>query len=218
MKLKELIYIVRNGELAQLLAFQELTAVEQKDKTLRDAFNAESLEKVISLINLALTQIRLRFPIEVKEHIVDLRGGKAFYDMPSDFMGVNYVYNEFGREVPINEDPDDFDCVFFPAWNRLQVPHMVHGDFLSIIYISEGERYTSADLEKEVDLPAVLIDALTSYVGYRGHTTVTGDARGENTAHLQRFELNCLKAEEKGLVYPTNSLAMNSRLADRGFV
>jgi hypothetical protein len=185
-------------------------------------------DAVITFINLGLIELYTRFPIKVKEHIVNLSEGVTDYAMPTDFMYALNAYGETQEENPevlvrlsINEEDDPYS-IFFPDWNSVQIPLVANGSSISIIYVATPipVQNTVASLTTELAIPDTLIDALASYVGYRGHLSVRGDGQSENNAHWVRFDRNCSKARELGVAYPydSDSFWSSSRLFNRGFV
>ena len=185
-------------------------------------------DAVIAFINLGLIEIYTRFPIKVEEHIVNLSEGVTDYSMPTNFMYAINAYGEARAEypdelvrLPINEEDDPYS-IFFPDWKSVQIPLVANGSSISIIYAATPTTITNTveNLAAELDIPDTLIDALASYVGYRGHLSVRGDGQSENNAHWVRFDRNCSKARELGVAYPydADSFWSSSRLFNRGFV
>jgi hypothetical protein len=145
--------------------------------------------------------------------------------MPTDFMYPLEAYDEVQEgqtgfsKVSINERDDPYS-IFFPDWNSVQIPLVTDGGYISIIYAAKPTPIvnTVESLALELEIPVTLIDALASYVGYRGHLGVRGDGEAENNAHWVRFDRNCKKAMELGVAHPIDSLWCSGRLTGRGFV
>ena len=183
-------------------------------------------DALIAFLNLGLIELYTRFPIKIKEHIVALEESVTEYEMPSNFMLALSAYEEKDVDNPgevvrvaINEESDPYS-IFFPDWNTVQIPVVAQGTYISIIYAARPDVIvnTTEGLAYTLDLPASLIDALASYIGYRAHLGVRGDGQSENNAHWQRFERNCVKAQELGVAFPADSMTMETRLSSRGFV
>jgi len=199
-----------------LAKYSELSGVSSKN----------DIDAIVSFMNLGMIELYKRFPIKVEEHLIALYTNELFYTMPSDFMYAVTVYGEAEEGssdqsvvVPINDDSDPLS-VFFTSWNQLQVPAPETGSYLSLIYIAKPERITSvqaADGITELAIPDTLVDALLSFIGFRGHLGVKSDSQSENNAHWKRFERNCDKAIELGVATPADTMNMPGRITDRGF-
>lgn len=181
---------------------------------------------IVAFINMGLLELYKRFPIKVEEHIINLVDGVSYYEMPTNFMYSLEAWGEARKENPNQDVPiginneDDPNSIFFNDWNTVQVPASVEGSYISLLYSAKPAPITLVQAEDgvtELDLPDTLLDALLSYVGYRGHIGVKSDAQTENNAHYARFERNCRKAIELGVAYPSDSMSMAERLSDRGF-
>lgn len=204
-------------EVVNLAKYSELAGVAAKD----------NIDAIVAFINLGMIELYTRFPLKVEETLVSLVDNQIYYNMPANFM---YPISAFGeveefsevtaKEIGIN-DEDDPLSVYFPSWSVMQVPSPTQGSYISVIYVAKPATITAVQADDgvtELPLPDVLIDALLSYIGFRGHLGVKSDAQSENNAHWIRFEQNCAKAEKLGIAYPANSLSMSKRLYDRGFV
>ena len=204
-------------DIVNLAKYSELSAVATKD----------NVEAITAFINLGMIELYKKFPIKVEEHVVNLVDGTMYYEMPENFMYVLSAYGEIpeastvkSSPIPINEEDCDYS-IFFVDWNTVQIPSSITGSYVSIIYVAKPEPITSVQADDGVtvlDLPDTLVDALLSYVGYRGHLGVKSDSQAENNAHWARFERNCKRAVESGVAYPADSMSMSKRVSDRGFV
>jgi len=183
-------------------------------------------DAIIAFINLGMIELYTRFPVKVEEHIVTLQDGVTDYEMPTNFMYPLEAFGETPEEnsvdlvrVSINEEDDPYS-IFFPDWNTVQIPLVTTGAHISIIYVAKPIPLanTPEDLATELELPATLLDALASYVGYRGHLGVRGDGEAENNAHWIRFDRNCKKARELGVSHPVDTFWSSDRLFNKGFV
>lgn len=193
--------------------YSELNAVSVKDNT----------AAIIAFLNLGMLELYKRFPISIKEHLVNLVDGQLFYDLPTDCMYTLSVYGEVAEtglgdveELPVN-DVDEPLSVFFPNHKQVQVPAATEGSYISIIYVAKPTIYTVDDLDSELDLPETLIEPLLHYIGYKAHLGVRSDAQSENNAHYIRFDRSCHKARELGVAFPADSWRMIDRLSSRGF-
>lgn len=185
-------------------------------------------DAVLAFTNLGMIELYTRFPIKVEEHVIALIEGTTSYEMPDNFMYPLDVYGEAPEDgsqtlvkIPINEEEDPYS-IFFPDWNTVQIPLVANGSYISIIYVAKPTPIvnTPESLASILEIPETLVDALASYVGYRGHLSVRGDGESENNAHWVRFDRNCKKALELGVAYPSDADALwsSSRLFNKGFV
>jgi len=204
-------------DLVNLAKYSELSGVSVKN----------DINAIVAFINLGMLELYKRFPIKVDEYIVNLVNNNMYYTMPTNFM---YPLSAFGErpkanplqnnELPINNE-DDKKSVFFTDWNTMQVPSSITGSFVSIIYVTTPVTVTVVQAEDgttSLDLPETLIDALLSYIGFKAYLGVKSDGQSENNAHWARFERSCSKAIALGVAFPTDSMSMATRIADRGFV
>lgn len=185
------------------------------------------IDAIVAFINMGMLELYTRFAIKVEEHLITLDGINTNYEMPNDFMYATHAYGEGGTHssekvisLAINDDNDPLG-IFFIDWNTVQIPYPTEGSFISIIYVRKPTPITVVQAEDgttELDLPDTLVDALLSYVGYRGTLGVKSDKQHGTSAHWSRFERNCKKAEEYGVAVPIDSMNMSKRLSDRGFV
>ena len=193
MTIQEVINDVAVGELKQLAV---------KDDT----------EAVISYINLGLIELYKRFDLRTDEVVIPLTASQTIYQMPDNFQSIIEVLDENGDWYSIN-DEDDALSILTPTYNTIQVPNPEDGAAISVIYKALPDRVTSVD--DILPLPLSLLDALYNYIGYRGHGAVSGDLKTENNSHYMRFEANCKKAKDLGVL--TEEDTVNTKLVDRGF-
>lgn len=177
---------------------------------------------VIGFINLGLIELYKRFPLEVKEHIIELQDGVEVYTMPSDYMWITAAYDEVpeGSDdvvaiIPINEEDNPLS-VNTISWNKVQVPVTVTGAYISIIYVASPQYFTANELSESIPIPVQLVEALLHYIGYRGHGALDGSIEAENNTHYQRFEASCKRIEQNGMI-TSDDLSMSSRNL-KGFV
>lgn len=208
MVVQEIINLARYSELGN-------TALKQ--------VNNDTTAAIVSFINMGMIELYKRFALKTEEHIVDLAESQTIYSLPANFMYAMSAFKEVSEysedrdeEVPIN-DEDEPDSIFFPNHKQVQIPSVIDGAFISIIYVAKPEIVTVDDVNEDLDLPDVLIDCLLHYIGYRAHLGIKGDGQAENNTHYLRFERSVAKAKELGVTPSTDSYRMIDRLSDRGF-
>ena len=218
MTVREVIELAKNGELKTL-------AVK------------EDLQAVLGFINLGMLELYKRFPILQKEYLIEIMYHEVLYEMPEDFMWLITAYqyvkppqtilNDFDFnvgmntpvdliELPINE-PDEPLTVNTVGHRSVQIANREVGDIISLIYAAKPRTITEEDLDKEIELPPSMIEALLNYMGYRGHGSVDGKINAESNTHYQRFELSVKRIEGEGM-FNTEGLDMRHRIQDKGFV
>ncbi len=183
---------------------------------------------IVSYINMGMLELYTRFQLKTEEYVINLVDNQTFYEMPANFMIATEAFGETEankyddvKRIPINNSECPNDSVFFVDWNTVQIPGSQTGAAISIIYVAKPEPITLAqatDGTTELELPDTLIDALLSYLGYRAHLGIRGEAQSENDAHWARFQRNCDIAIDRGVVMLPDTLAMTTRVRDRGFV
>ena len=198
--------------------YSELSSVSVKN----------NVEAIVAFINFGMIELYSRFPIKVEEHVINLVTGTPFYDLPSNFISATGAFAEVPAdsnsgekffEIAINDEDDPFS-IFINSWKKVQVPASVTGSFISLLYVAKPEPITLAQAEDgvtELELPDTLVSALMHYIGYKGHLGVKSDAQSENNAQWARFERSCNQAVENGVAFPSDTMSMPDRLADRGF-
>lgn len=162
---------------------------------------------ILGYLNLGLIELYKRFPLSVKEHIVELVDGITVYDLPEDCMWVIAVYGEVevgGTSnttvdvLPLNVEDDPLS-VNTVSWDKVQVPSTTTGAKISIIYEAAPEYVTDADLVSVLGIPVQMVDAILMYIGYKAHEALGGDTETEDDAFYQKFEASCNRIEQRGM-------------------
>lgn len=197
-----------------LAKYSELSSVAVKDDTIA----------ILSFVNLGMIELYKRFALKRVEFVIPVIEGQTVYDMPSDFMYATSAFQKvrYGEElrnedVPLNEELS-YDSVFFPAYNKIQIPDDLDVTEITVIYVPKPPRYTREDLELELDLPEVLLDCLLSYLGYKAHLGIRSDGQSENNYHALRFERSVKEAKELGVCPSTDYYRVVNKVESKGFV
>ena len=212
MLVKELIQLARDGELKNI-----------------SAGAPENLSEVVGYLNLGLIELYKRFPLSVKEHIIE-NTTDVLHTLPHDVLQVVEAYGlvssnseDIVVEVPINEPSENYS-IFLPSYNTVQIPYMNNGVVISLLYHAAPPYITYTDVAgvitystEELPIPLQLVEALLNYIGYRAHGSMNSDINAETTTHYKRFEASCNRIQQLGL-YVFDSTAAKNRLYDRGFV
>ena len=180
-------------------------------------------ETVLGFINLGVLELYKRFTLSVEEWIIALEDGQSYYTAPEDFMWIIAAYGEVGMDsvqevnvLPVNEEDNPLS-INMVGWNKVQVPLSVTGAYVSIIYAATPEVYSVTDMDKTVNIPPQMIEALLAYIGWRANSTIDTGIQTEDTVWYNRFESSCSRLEVKGFIN-ANDMVMTNRLNMRGFV
>lgn len=180
-------------------------------------------ETVLGFINLGVLELYKRFTLSVEEWIIALEDGQSYYTAPEDFMWIIAAYGEVGMDsvqevnvLPVNEEDNPLS-INTVGWNKVQVPLSVTGAYVSIIYAATPEVYSIPDMNKTVNIPPQMVEALLAYIGWRANSTIDTGIQTEDTVWYNRFESSCSRLEVKGFIN-ANDMVMTNRLNMRGFV
>ena len=201
------------GQIIDLAKNGELNGLKVGDKP----------EVLVGYMNLGVLELYKRFQLKVEEHIINLEDTVDIYTMPNDFMWMIAAYGEVPVDsvesvniLPINEEDNPLS-INTVGWNKVQVPVSVVGAHISIIYVARPDMYSVTNLDEEVSLPAQMVEALLSYIGYRANSAIDTGVQTEDSVYYQRFEASCEKLRQYGMSNG-DDMYMNKRLATRGFV
>lgn len=199
--------LARNGELKQL------SNIAKTDRV------------VLGFINLGLIELNKEFRLATDEFIINLVSGKTIYKLDgtdtdvTDSAGVQLAagqvmqiisaYEETGESIAINSTRDPL-AIFTPTPNTIQVPAVVTGSYISIVYAKTAKiivadvdaTFNSSDAltnNPTVDLPEELLTPLLHFIGYRGHGAVKGEINAENNTHLMRYKASVEEVKQLGL-------------------
>jgi hypothetical protein len=202
------------SDVINLAKISELRQLAVKDDT----------AAVLAFINLGMLELYKRFSLKQEEAIVTMRDGKSEYHLNGtdpdvemvtfqNFLLVSECWDESGTELTLNDENDPL-AIMTPSYNSVQVPNVANGEKLSIIYRTSVDFATA--LSDDLLLPPQLLEALLYYVGFKGHSAITVDLKGESNSHYIRFEQSCNRVVEKGLVMPDD--LESYMFENRGFI
>lgn len=143
-----------------------------------------------------------------------------------DMIKILSVFDAHGRKVPLN-DLHHWVSLFTPKPHTLQVVHPELHSLLSVEYqakclpieiVSTGEEDPEYEATGSVDLPDVLIEALSEYVAYKIFTNMnTQESTAKAQEHFQMYEKHCMDMLQYDLVNSSNHFT-NSRFRINGWV
>lgn len=187
-------------------------------------------QAIVSYINLGLIELYKRFPLSVKETVIELTdSANSEYTLPTDCMWLVTAYGEVPEDEPYTEyneltinDENDPLSVNTVSWNTVQVPLGIEGSYISLIYVASPDSTQKIAYDangdyllEELALPAQLVESLLFYIGYRAHGAMDGNIQSESNTHYVRFDKSCQKIKTEGMFTDDN---MNmTRVTDKGF-
>jgi hypothetical protein len=211
MTVHDLVNAARYGELANLYLSDE---------------NEENTDKIISFINLGLTDLYRRFNLRVEEAIVSIKAGVTLYTLKPDSGDVYMkndapvntilsVYDKEGMLLPINEE-HAINGIFIPTWNTIQVPYPTDDNVISVLYTSSHIPVTKENMDAIVPLPDSMIESVLHYIGYKAYLHNNSSVQGENNAYFMRYVKSLDDIERLGLVNVTDVTGRSTQ--DKGYV
>lgn len=199
---------------------------------------------IIQHANEALLRLHSKFLLKEKDiiieqvdHITQYHIDKRFTESSGDIDAEKYLYikdnlnepyvgdaikiisvfNEYGREVPLNDENDKFSY-YTPKPLVLQVPAPITGKAVCVTYQARHPELKVDQEDQEIDLPDVLVPAMTAYIAHKVFSNMVGQ---ENIAKGQeQFEVYnsiCEEVIDQDLV-STSITSSNTKFHRRGFV
>ena len=212
---------------------------------LNNVYTDEKLPQIISFINLGLIQIYSKLPVVEKQvtiqeypqislyklssayarhnHLSPLKH-KYILDTPDnpftdDVLFITCICDEHGFTIPLNDD-NHRHSVFIASHDTIQIPNANENEAIFVIYRAKP-RYINPqtkDLNQEVELPDYLLEALTSFIGFKAHQSIGGqEGQGTAQALYQRFTELMNQAMTDNIA-GDNVMPTNIKLKMRGFV
>lgn len=182
----------------------------------------DDTETILGYLNLGVLELYKRFPLSVKEYLLELQNGVTVYTMPSDYMWLIAAYDEVPEEstdtvnvLPINTEDNPLSINTI-SWNQIQIPVVTQGAFISLIYAASPTLYSSLNLNADVEIPPQMLEALLNYISYCAQESLGGNENAEDGRYYQKFEASCDRILKSGM-YTPDDLDMQARDL-KGFV
>lgn len=203
-------------------------------------------KEMIAHINLALTDLHKKFPLNVKELIIQqVEWIQTYYlrkefaetnkdstephkylidshldPFKNDVIKVEQVYSEYGEEYSLN-DPTDTFTVYTPTFDSLTVPFHHNENSVSVIYRANHEKIivdTGFDPDNiHVRIPVSLLEPLLLFVYGRILSNMSGtDNMNEASVYMGKYTMLCNQITDINLINKPNH--SNMKLDDRGWV
>lgn len=212
MKLRDLYTTLAGFEL------QSLNCTDKENITIKPNHQT----RVLIGINEALTRLYTRFPLKEKIVIIELVEHITYYHLDpcyaesracdlgtrfpyikdmhcepfeDDVVRILNVFDSYGNKKPLNDSGAPMS-IFIPKNKTLQVPNPVPGVALSIAYQALHPKLLKGDDDVDIEVPQVLVGALTAYVGYKMYTSMnTPEMTAKGQEYLALFGSICDDAE-----------------------
>lgn len=211
MTLDDIIANLKHGELSAHGMFADTVLSEQNK------------ERIITAINIALTELYSRFPLLTKEltiiqksniceYVIDnayamsntTDNGLPRYIMDTkadpysnDLLRIEYVVDEIGDMLTLNSD---MGCkvALTPAVNVLEIPNPVDTNALFVVYRARHPYVTAT--QSDVNVPYQFLSALLSYVAHRIYSGGTAQEHVVISQTLfQKYEMFCMQQQNYGM-------------------
>ena len=216
MLLSDILESLQYGELSQVSA-SNFNLNEDKDR-----------KRIISNINLGLTEIYKRLPLKLKEVIIQQYPHIATYELldkfsqtkgtetykyiedssydefhESEVIRVDQIYTEDREEIPLNNDRAIYS-IFTPTANSLQIPYPEEENAISVIYKAKPKTISvDAPNSTYVEIPDFLLEPLLTYVASRFLMTVNSETN-DTPNYFAKFEGLIQNINMLGLVNKDN--------------
>lgn len=191
---------------------------------LRSLAVAEEPEMIVSFINTGIIELYNKFPIKTEEYTIQVEGGKTIYELPEDFLYIISAseYTDTGIDsgvasMPINET-NNLNSLNTVSFNQVQIPLNIEGREVYVIYVPKPRVLSHKRLHEEIPVPDVMLQALMSFVGFKGHGAIHLDGQSKNAdVYYARFRQLCDELSLRSTPIAPDSLDMGDRLFTRGF-
>lgn len=201
-------------QLLKLLSISELSNLYWVDKKEECGIREEYQDSTVMFVYEGLNKIYSNYYLKEDSIYCEIVEGKVEYDITSDhLMGkeleadydhylwktgdlpfnddilrIVRIIDSTGRLLPLN-NPEKFNSVFTPLYNRIHVNNLDEEDELEIIYAA---KHPPLSLEEDtvIELPVSLIPALRAYVAYMVHMNMNTDNAVQNAQkYLNQYNL-----------------------------
>ena len=185
-------------ELMKTLSFGELSNLSWIDKNEECGVLKDKQEAVISFIYEGLNKLYSLFYLREDSIYLELIEGKVDYDhylwktgdkpFNNDILRIIRIISSTGEILPLN-NPEKFNSVFTPSYNKIHVNNLNPEWELEIIYAA---KHPELSLEENtvIELPLQLIPAIRAYVAYLVHMNMNTEMAVKNAQkYLNQYNL-----------------------------
>lgn len=209
------------------------------------AIKPSEVPKVVGYINEALLRLHSRFVLRHKDLIIQMHEAITMYELKPQFalsyegnivvphkyiidignkkflddvIRIVTAFNPVGMEHELNNHLAPFG-IFTPKPKTIQIPVPIHGETISVVYQAKHPLLGSDEdeLEDEIELPDVLLGALTAYVGFQAFNFIGGPeniSRASN--YMALYNEICMEMEQKDSM-GSNTTKYLEKFEMRGF-
>ena len=182
---------------------------------LQNVYTEEKLPQLISFINLGLIQIYSKLPIIEKQVTIQEYPQISLYKLSSmyarhnhlskvkhkyildtpdnpftdDVLFITGICDENGFAIPLN-DEHHRRSVFISSYDTIQIPNANENEAVFVIYRAKPRCINpeTKNLNQEIELPDYLLEALTSFIGFKAHQAIgSQESLAASQAFYQRF-------------------------------
>lgn len=227
------------SEFKEYLAYGELSQLNVGD-LLTDTTH---FPRMISSINLGLTELYKRFPIKLSEVNIQLNDAitqyvissqhaetnmpedadptyyyvkdSIFYPFTDDLVSIEAIFNEYGEEIPLNDENMKYS-LFTSGYNVITHPYPSSDNAILVQYRASPTKLSmEADDTANIDIPPQFTEALVNYVAYRMFAAINMNS-AEAVNYYAKFEAACALINNLGLWHKDSRT--NMRLENAGWL
>jgi hypothetical protein len=199
------------SEFKEYLAYGELAHLAIGDL----ASNENQVNRIISAINLGVTELYKRFPIKLGSEVITLEDSTYEYALPADLVKIEAIYDSEDIEIPLN-DHNNTLSVFTTNYNVLKHPYPVADLTITVEYrVAAPKLALDSEDTEEIEIPPQFTEALVNYVAYRMFAAINMNS-AEAVNYYAKFEAACALINNLGLW--DKSADTNLRLGNAGWL
>ena len=191
-------------------------------------------EKLISMLNLALTDLYTIFKIDTREAIItlDTANIKTVYSFDGtdtnvksegqliqvgSFMSFIESHNEDGSTSLFNDESDPFS-LFTPEWNKIEVTLLNGRKYVSVIYKSNPTMYSINDIatDPDVNVPLFFLEPISLFIGWKVYNSINAKQQMDNNTYYMRYRASIDNIITRGLLPLDQNYTLN--VQTKGFI
>lgn len=201
-------------ELMKLLSVSEISNLNWVDNAEETGIREKYRESVVNFIYEALNKIYSLYYLKEDSIYLEVIDGKVEYDLTSehlmdesleadydhylwkpghkpfndDILRIIRIIDSTGNLLPLN-NPEKFNSVFTPLYNRIHINNLDDEIELEIIYAAKHPKL-SLEEDSVIELPVSLIPAIRAYVAYLIHMNMNTENAVQNAQkYLNQYNL-----------------------------
>lgn len=202
-----------------------------------------NIDKWLTLLNLALTDLHGRFPLRVRDNIIQQHDSISRYRLTADFAATNTsstepvkyiqdtatnpfdprflridsVWDAYGQKLPLNNG-NHCMSVFTPEYNLLQIPDPSSDSQVSVVFrLPHDEVKVVTDAATTVAqtllMPEQYLKPLTLFMASQAYSSMGSEQGILGLNYMQQYERACDEIQNRGL-YNANETTIERFTAD----